>query len=157
MNTNTVALATVAIATEQEGYPGVPYPLEHALVYYLKNQKVNFDFVFTWPYFYPKKELGEAPWLTQIAIDVIEYPHSFDLAKRLEDLSAMGILATQRCSSTSFFPGPIALKRRDEFIELFNKVGGVKYLKLRNLVRAGLEAPKDLLDLCYKYYINEVK
>lgn len=156
ININTLSLATTSIATQDEEYPGVAYPLEHALVYYLKHQHVNFDFIFTWPYLYPKKEIGEAQWLTQIATDVIEYPHSFDLAERLEYLCARGILAKLSSSIEVFTAGPIALKREKDFIERFNKVGGVKYSRLRSLVREALENPKNLLDQCYKLYINEM-
>jgi hypothetical protein len=156
MSTNTVALVTLSLATKDVGSSGVPYPIEHALVYYLLHNKVNFDYTFTFPYLYPIDDIKKEKWAKDFSSNIIEYPHSFELASKIESLCSMRILDQRRHSPLFILAGPLAIKKRETYIERFEEVGGIKYSELKSTVKDILDNPKNMLDDCYKYYINEI-
>lgn len=156
MSVNTIALATLSLGIDEKGFGGIDYPLEHAIVYYLTHNDVNFNYSFTWPFIYPKKEMNGEGWIKELPYDFIEYTHSMDLAEDIELLNSRGILSIKHLSSLKIVPGPIALKRKEDFITRFNEVGGVDYKKFTELIESSLNYPKKLLDECYKLYINEI-
>jgi len=145
-------IAIVSIAAKEEGYESVPYPLEHALVYFLKHNRFPFKYSFNWHYC-----LREAyrEWLKEYRKNFIEYPHSLELAEDLMSLSASGILK-MKASATAFLPGPVSEKKRDLYIQRFDKESPLKFSQVRRYVKQALAHPKTLLDQCYVWYINEI-
>lgn len=143
-----IALPIVSLAAKK-----VPYPLMHALIYYLKHKGLDMGYHFNM-LFCPKEAMGD--WLKDYEHETVEYPHSVELSEDLANFISADILHSQRGSAILILPGSIVIKNQRLYVDRFNTQSKIKFSKLQKMIRDALANPKKLLDKCYKWYINEI-
>ena len=156
-----VALPAISIAATVESSPysnGVPYPLLHALLFYIGHEGINLGYRFNW-HFCLKLEIEpgvEREVEVQSSKETVWYPHSIELAEDLFNLGAGGVLDVRRRSRMLIAPGPLVTENPKVFINRFEKEANLTYEKLSSSIIGVLADPKKLLNDCYKLYITEL-
>lgn len=141
------------MAAEEIGQDEIPLPFEHALILYLQVQNVGFAYSFIWPFFHPRPNPTEFKWASGLG-EIVEYPHSMDLADDLSDLCAAGVLSAKRASPVVFRLGAVAVEHKEDYLRFLRRRHGVTYDTIREHVQAAFENPKLLFEECYKMYVE---
>lgn len=141
------------MAAEEAGFAEIPLPFEHALVQYLQSLNCGFSYRFAWPFFHPRPDPTRFKWAVELD-DMIEYPHSMDLADDLVDLCIAGVLSMKKASVVAFSRGDVAIEHKKAYLFYLKQEIGVEYETICEQVRAAFENPKRLLEECYKAYVR---
>lgn len=96
-----ILLPVVSMAAEEIGQDKIPLPFEYALILYLQVQHVGFEYSFIWPFFHPRPSPTMFKWASELG-EIVEYPHSMDLADDLADLCSAGVLSAKSTSPVVF-------------------------------------------------------
>ena len=157
LNPENVLSTTTYAATRDTGpFPsGIPYPLLHTLIYFLEHNGLELGYIFNW-YFFLKEDLTSVGRESEINSDINGYPNSSGLAEAVYDLEAATILNLTRGSGLIIQTGPLFRLNMDSFIRRFEEVSPFSFTKLTELTDSAFKDLQGLLDLCYKWYVNEL-
>ncbi|MFX1297229.1 MAG: hypothetical protein ACFFD2_20545 [Promethearchaeota archaeon] len=148
--------ATIYAATRSDSFSeGIPYPLFHSLIYFLEHNGIESGYEFNW-YFFLKEDLARVGITEDFSKDVLGYPNSSELAEDVYDLAAAQMIDTVRGSGLIIKPGSSFLDNVDAFIDKFERESKLSLEDLKILSNVALKNVKELLTMCYKWYINEV-
>lgn len=151
-----LSTATHAATRDTGPFPsGMPYPLLHTLIYYLEHNGLDLGYGYNW-YFFFKDDLTPVGRESEMVSDILGYPNSSGLAEDVYDLDAANILNLRRGSGLIIQTGPLFRSNIDVFIQRYEEESTLSFAELTRLTDSAFKDLQGLLDLCYKWYVNEL-
>ncbi|MHA1360750.1 MAG: hypothetical protein ACTSRC_21720 [Candidatus Helarchaeota archaeon] len=146
INERFAQILLVNLASEECGREFLEYPIEHTLIFYLKNKGISFN---------------------GYTFKIDHYPHSHDFEEadflRSNQLdNDLGILMDldfliKKTSIPKFYTSEKTRSMKKRIVHIFNQTNTMSYIDFKSLIKKVLDSNRrDFLDLCYRIYINSI-
>jgi len=147
---NRIKVLTVSLAADEAGHSEIPYPIMHALVYYLSHGSLRLSF----PGYIFSTEIHPRFGVFNAEEEDITYPASIELSEDLDRLTAEGLIE-QIPGSVKYSVGEEALKQKPNFLRAFAQLEPqVSYEHLTQETRSALSDLRTLISRCYDLYLR---
>lgn len=150
MKLNRIKILAVTVAADDAGYTEVPYPIMHALFYFLSHGPLQLSF----PGYVFSTSIHPRFGVFNDEDEDITYPESLELSEELDRLTAEGFLQ-QISGSVKFSLGEEARELKENILAAFAQLEGEpSFDQLVNETTRALGDYRSLISQCYELYLR---